>query len=621
MKRQETCYENDRHRACHQSFKTSNYEHFKDNNPDRVPKTCRWVLQNAKYSQWWQAEKDDLLWISADPGCGKSVLARSLIEYELRSTATHTTCYFFFKDNEEQDSLATALCALLHQLFSRQPWLLRYAMDSWDKNNRTLKFEVQELWRILLSAATSEDAHPITIIIDALDECQEKDRHILIGMLSEFYNASSSQRSRSSSLKILMTSRPYIEIEDEFRQNGTKLRLIRLRGEMENDKIHEEINLVVSLRVAAFAKKNKLRQSTKEKLEQKLLAMKHRTYLWLHLAIKDIENTFSTSLRPDSESIDSLLLPSSVEEAYEKILRRIPEGEKEVATQIFSIIVSARRPLTTGEMAMALGILRRKDGQSFTEFKIAETRLREKIRDLCGLFVFISHSKVYLLHQTAKEFLLLQEKSKEVRSLWRYSLDLGKCETKMASICVEYLLLDELYHISKCRAGDKRTPSELNDEKMIRVLLPYSSEHWADHFRNASFELKDEVTSRARELCLVESVQWQLWFPHFWSAFQPYINQPYIDDVGLVSLNGHDQILRLILDVELFDLRSQDEHGQRALLWAEIGHQKVVQTLLTKGVKVNAQGGFYGNALQAASVEGYKKVVQILLTKDAKVNA
>jgi hypothetical protein len=39
--------------------------------------------------------------------------------------------------------------------------------------------------------------------------------------------------------------------------------------------------------------------------------------------------------------------------------------------------------------------------------------------------------------------------------------------------------------------------------------------------------------------------------------------------------------------------------------------------LLDKDADVNAQGGYYGNALQAASVEDYKQVVKMLLDAGA----
>ena len=51
------------------------------------------------------------------------------------------------------------------------------------------------------------------------------------------------------------------------------------------------------------------------------------------------------------------------------------------------------------------------------------------------------------------------------------------------------------------------------------------------------------------------------------------------------------------------------------------GDEKVVQILLSAGADVNAQGGEYGNALQAASRYGYEKVVQMLLSAGADVNA
>ena len=51
------------------------------------------------------------------------------------------------------------------------------------------------------------------------------------------------------------------------------------------------------------------------------------------------------------------------------------------------------------------------------------------------------------------------------------------------------------------------------------------------------------------------------------------------------------------------------------------GHDKIVQLLLEKGAEVNAQGGHYGNALQAACSGGHDKIVQLLLERGAEVNA
>jgi len=110
-------------------FKTSAYDDHKDRNPFRVEGTCQWVLSHDRYREWRLGQSYPLLWISADPGCGKSVLARSLVDRDLKHDGDASICYFFFKDNEEQDNLPMALCAVLHQLFNQQPKLLHHAVS------------------------------------------------------------------------------------------------------------------------------------------------------------------------------------------------------------------------------------------------------------------------------------------------------------------------------------------------------------------------------------------------------------------------------------------------------------------------------------------------------------
>ena len=49
--------------------------------------------------------------------------------------------------------------------------------------------------------------------------------------------------------------------------------------------------------------------------------------------------------------------------------------------------------------------------------------------------------------------------------------------------------------------------------------------------------------------------------------------------------------------------------------------KQVSYCLLEKGAEVNAQGGLYRNALQAASDGGHEAIVKVLLEKGAEVNA
>ena len=158
-------------------------------------------------------------------------------------------------------------------------------------------------------------------------------------MLSNFYTqiSASSSTTRNGRLKFLVTSRPYDDIQIEFQKTLDNLPTIRLRGEEENDQIHHEIDSVIRMRVAKLATDLKLDDQTKGRLETKLLEMEHRTYLWLYLAIQGIYETYRNSLRPEEASINSF--PSSVEDAYEKILSRVPEEQRGKVKKILQIVV------------------------------------------------------------------------------------------------------------------------------------------------------------------------------------------------------------------------------------------------------------------------------------------
>jgi hypothetical protein len=278
------------------------------------------VLSHPQYLQWLKKADDDLLWISANPSYDKSVLAKSLVDNELRPTDQHTVCFIH---NEEQDNLAKALCALLHQLLSQKPWLIQYVIPTWEKTGNKLTKKMPELWSILLATARDDQVPDVKCVLDALDECRLPDRRLLIDMLANFYTKvpRSPSRTRKGRLKLIVTSRPYDDIQAEFQRIPNNLPTIRLRGEEDNIQIHQEIDLVIRRRVAQLTTDLKLDSHAKDHLETELLEMEHRTYLWFYLAIEGIYETYRRSLRPRETLINSL--PLTVKDAYEKILSRV----------------------------------------------------------------------------------------------------------------------------------------------------------------------------------------------------------------------------------------------------------------------------------------------------------
>ena len=58
-------------------------------------------------------------------------------------------------------------------------------------------------------------------------------------------------------------------------------------------------------------------------------------------------------------------------------------------------------------------------------------------------------------------------------------------------------------------------------------------------------------------------------------------------------------------------------HAARA---SHEGPEDIAQMLLENGTEIDAEGGEYGNSLQAACYHGYEKVVQVMLEMGARVN-
>jgi ankyrin repeat protein len=91
-------------------------------------------------------------------------------------------------------------------------------------------------------------------------------------------------------------------------------------------------------------------------------------------------------------------------------------------------------------------------------------------------------------------------------------------------------------------------------------------------------------------------------------------------------LHSHSPKLKIEMAILLVergaDVNAQGGRYGNALQAASVkGRTDIARLLIERGADVNTQGGRYGNALQAASKGGRAEVVQLLLDKGADVNA
>jgi hypothetical protein len=197
-------------------------------------------------------------------------------------------------------------------------------------------------------------------------------------------------------------------------------------------------------------------------------------------------------------------LPPTVYAAYDAILQKSKDPVK--AKKLLNIVVAAVRPLFLKEIGVALYIKEETNTLQNLEFQEIE-QLQITLRDLCGLFVTVIDEKVYLLHQTAKEFLIAQEDSDKLASDrvsnggWKGSLSVQHSNFVLAEICVVYLV-----------ALLSDTNLKIDQDTDNRIFLNYSAVNWATHFLKANVEHTAVITPLALSLCDPIAQGFSIWF-------------------------------------------------------------------------------------------------------------
>ncbi|EFR04868.1 sex-determining protein fem-1 [Nannizzia gypsea CBS 118893] len=582
---------------------TCPYKDRKDRNNRRVPGTCEWFTSHPQFTGWNQSANSELLWVSADPGCGKSVLTRYLVDEYLPS-GKRTVCYFFFKDDFLDQKRATnALASILRQLLLAQPHLLQDSLlDQSEAAGDKFVESFNDLWSMFVRATADKNAGEVVCVLDALDECRGDDRKKLIQAVESLYLGSFGNRK----VKFLMTSRPYDHIHRDFHNLEKNLPTIHLSGENEAnvEMISKEINLVIKARVEEIGERNSLLPNECDFVSNQLTLVPNRTYLWVTLALDVVERMPGFSKGNVRRIVTDI--PKDIDAAYTRILDRSPEHTK--ARRLLHIVTATYRPLTLKEISVALA-LSAKD-QSIDdiqeEVQTDGARIQKMVRNLCGLFLVTIDGKVYLLHQTAKEFLVKNKHNSACGDTtaggWKHSLHPEKSHYILARICTFYLSEDQTYDLFPC-------------------FLDYAAKCWAAHFRRASVSSEDKITKQARIVCNPESNLFNKWSSIYQKAYRMLMS---LGDLHLAAALGLTAVVKLLLDIKEVDANSRDSGGRTPLSYAALyGFEEVVKLLLdTKEVDADPRDSGGQTPLSYAAVCGFEEVVKLLLeTGKVEVNS
>lgn len=429
---------------------------FKRNRKEHVEGTCEWFCSQKEFFDWLDTAPGSVLLVSAHPGCGKSVLASYLADEVIpKRKPDAVVCYYFFKDNGEENKLCNAYSAFLHQLFSAHGALADHCKTKIENAGPDVKKHQHSLWDIFTTALRCPEAGPVVCVLDALDECGEDGLRNLVDDLRTLHSLLRSEPSNTN-VRFLLTMRQYPSVDRIV--NISHATRIQLSDDVDIRAFEKEVDLVVNHRLAELARKRNLSAEAKKSIELGLRKQgRHqKTYLWTKLIFEVLDR--SEPLNDKEWEHLASTLPTSVHDAYTKLLERVQPGQRADGLTLLHLVLAAYRPLTLSELNIALNV-RKFNARELLDSESISRRLSDKdfynwIIHTCGFLITEYGGKVHFIHQTAREFLLgtgnmVRETSP--RSLaWDSRIEHEDAHATMAESCVSYLSLQT------CRAGAVR---------------------------------------------------------------------------------------------------------------------------------------------------------------------
>ena len=520
-----------------------------------------WLLEHENFKEWLEQESGPLL-VTADPGCGKSVLAKYLIDHELQQLGT--VCYFFFKD-QDQNTIRQALCAVIHQICTQKPQAIKHAMEMFTKEGSKLTGSTANLWAILKDVVHDSSTGSVIIVLDALDECLETEIESLIQKIETLVS-----KDKPNSNKLLITCRPYEEILWRFKRLLDVFPKIRIPGEDNSEKISLEVNRVVQHKIERLANDKGLTTAVTNRLAERLLGISSRTYLWVYLVFDVLEQT---TFKKTPDGIDSITetLPKNVNQAYEQILNKSPD--RTFVRKALSIILAATRPFTIEEMNVALNT---DESGALYDLESSED-FKSRLRSWCGLFVSVHHNKVYLFHQTARAFLLTHPTNNPSSELtWHRSIDIQAAHALLVQISFAHIKFACLVYSNNDSQG----------RQISQILLDYCALSWGLHFRESRADVKSPMIETARDLCDSSLLDYQLWIDIYRNQTELKYCNP-VSGLLLACYLGLDAVVqRMLEDGAPVDVH--DSRNRSCLTWAAIhGYEVITRRLIDGGATVD----------------------------------
>ena len=415
----------------------------------------RWVLDNEDFQRWRTDDQSRLLWVTGDPGKGKTMLLCGIIdEIQGEGSSTEPLSYFFCQATDSRINTATAvLRGLIYLLIKQCPSLISHVRARYDQAGSGL-FEDTNAWVALSDIFANMIQDPklknAYLVVDALDEC--------VIELPKLLDLIVRSLSSSSHLKWIVSSRDWPDIEERLQGQNEKA---TLSLELNAKSVCEAVNNYVKHEVNHLTQMKRYDDSIKASVQEYLLLNANGTFLWVAMVCQNLAST------PKWKTLATLkTYPRGLNPLYQRMMQLICDSEdSKLLKQVIALTAVLYRPIILGELT---SLMYMPDG-----FADDPIWLKELIKK-CGSFLTIRESTVYFVHQSANDF-ILKNASDEI-----FSSGAAKVHYDVWSKSMEEMsaLKRDMYGLQE--PSTSRAVVEIPEEDPLKRLR-YSCVYFIDH--------------------------------------------------------------------------------------------------------------------------------------------
>lgn len=531
--------------------------------------TCDWLFGHPEYSKWldndFTKEHHGFLWIKGKPAAGKSTIMKHALlkTRSLLKGAAFISFFFNARGNVLEKSTLGMYRSLLHQFLTAVPVLQDVIVPLYQDRRRhdiIREWDIMGLQKAFTAAVKGLGQYRLVCFIDALDECEEKDVRAMVEFLEDLGNTAVFSK---TSLNVCLSSRHYPHISI---QNGLQLTVERQDG-------HEKD-------IAAYVQsKFKVPPGKqRDEIKAEILERASGVFLWVVLVVQMLNIAYDHG---QVHALRSRLkeIPDELDDLFAGILLRDAEMREETILCL-QWLLFAKRPLMPEELYFA--VLCGTAPMSSVEwdpFGITYETIDRFILSCSKGLAEVSgviYGVVQFIHESVRDFFVFRN------GLAKLQPDV---DVDVAGLTQERLRLCCDQYINLCGTTSKKFP-------FLEYAVQNIFRH-ADAAQGCGFSQRDFL----REFESPGSTKMRKWITFHnifsqWSAtFTPNSGETFT------------------LETKLLYILSQQNLSD------------LVQELLVIGVDdVNARGGLYGTAIQAAAANGNEKIVRLLLDAGADVN-